>query len=1123
MSDENEQQRAEIEELRRRLAETSGLLTSVLGSRSWRLTRPVRRLAELLRGGGPGGGRPEEREGPAAPPAGSPAAPPRPVPAAAGGPEDVLAEAQRRVPLGRADIRLIAFYLPQFHPIPENDRFWGRGFTEWTNTTKAKPLFDGHDQPRLPGELGFYDLRLKEVQRRQVELARQAGIAGFCYHYYWFTGRKVLDLPLRQLLADPSLDFPFCLSWANEAWTAAWDGVSTEGVLIPQRHSPEDDLAFLAAIEPALTDPRYIRVHGKPLLSIYRPGLFPDMRATADRWRERALASGIGELYLALVHNVDDALVDPREHGFDAAIEFPPACLECVDVRDRVQPYEPGYPENIYSYPALVQCALDRPAPDYTLLRGIMPGWDNTARRKDGTLYLGSTPALYRSWLEGLCRYTRRHLPPGERLIFINAWNEWAEGAYLEPDRKHGYAYLNHTALAVARFNSPRAIRRLLLLGHDAARAGSQILLLDLARWIATRTSTEVLVALGAGGELLEAYAELADVLVLEDLARAGASASEVPWRLREWAGDGIDLIYANTAVAGRYLPLLASFEAPVVTHVHELEESLRLFAGTEAIQNVVFRSERLIAASPAVAANLVENHGVAPDAVDAIHAFIRPRNAALDPGDRALIRERMGVGPDEVLVFGCGTRDWRKGPDLFVDVAAALRDRGRAGFRFVWIGPEMRGHYPNLESGLAARGLDAYVRFHGPVADPTELFAAGDVFLLPSREDPFPLVCLEAASCELPTVCFADVGGMPEFVEGDAGIVVPNGDLGAMTDAVERLIADPGERRARGATARRKLLRRHTTDLAAPEIFHVIRSVSGSPPLVSVVIPNYNYAHRLEGRLESIFGQTFQDFEIILEDDGSTDGSLEVLKRYASRRSLRVFAHASNRGVFEMWRRGIEEAAGELIWVAEADDLCEPDFLETLVGHFEDPEVRLAYCQSIVIDDDDEVLGDYTLAFPGLSSTKWLTPYQQSLERELADGLAVENFLVNASSVVFRKPDPEALAGFPGDFQLAGDWYLYLRLMRGGEIAYSPRKLNRHRRHEGSVIAAVDAERAVAEIGRIHAYVLGEHGPDHGLAERMARYALAVWSRTRSETELDEFWRCYGVSSPRSAREERA
>ncbi|MCH7666397.1 MAG: glycoside hydrolase family 99-like domain-containing protein, partial [Acidobacteria bacterium] len=389
------EKRDEIRNLKRALEEKDRALASVLRSKSWRATRPLRWLTEALRGARPPKtaiSNPVEAAPAPVPAVDSMAVTPEPIqkPVAVTEPDDDLCEAQQLGLKGHTDIRLIAFYLPQFHPIPENDRLWGRGFTEWTNTSKAKPLFEGHHQPRLPGELGFYDLRVKEVQRRQIELARQAGISGFCYHYYWFNGRKLLDLPLRQVLEDPSLDFPFCLSWANEPWTARWDGISEQGgVLIPQDHSPEDDIAFLVDIEPALLDPRYIRVDGKPLLAVYRPGLFPDVRATAERWQEHSVKAGIGELYLALVQNVYDALVDPRELGFDAAIEFPPAYMECVDVRKEATPYAAGFPRMIYSYPEVVRGSLDRQKPDYTLLRGVMPGWDNTARRKDATLYLG--------------------------------------------------------------------------------------------------------------------------------------------------------------------------------------------------------------------------------------------------------------------------------------------------------------------------------------------------------------------------------------------------------------------------------------------------------------------------------------------------------------------------------------------------------------------------------------------------------------------------------------------------------------------------------------------------------------------------------------------------------------
>ncbi|MBP1688784.1 MAG: hypothetical protein H6Q33_4927, partial [Deltaproteobacteria bacterium] len=345
-------------------------------------------------------------------------------------------------------VKLIAFYLPQFHPIPENDRWWGEGFTEWRNVTRAQPLFEGHYQPRLPGALGFYDLRLKEVMQQQIELAQQFGIHGFCFHHYWFGGRRLLERPVEQLLADPQLAMPFCLSWANENWTRRWDGWDHE-VLIAHQHSAEDDIAFISDLLRFFQDPRYIRVDGKPLLLVYRPQNLPDAAVTVNRWRACCAAEGV-QLYCVAVETFGQS--EPRAPGFDAAVQFPPHHFSLKQIP------KPGigadFQGEIYDYGEWA-CEYLRPNandPTYPLFRCVSPGWDNTARRGPNALiFADSTPDRYARWLEAACIETCRTQPPERRFVFLNAWNEWAEAAYLEPDLRYGYAYLNRTATVMGR------------------------------------------------------------------------------------------------------------------------------------------------------------------------------------------------------------------------------------------------------------------------------------------------------------------------------------------------------------------------------------------------------------------------------------------------------------------------------------------------------------------------------------------------------------------------------------------------------------------------------------------------------------------------------------------------
>lgn len=364
-------------------------------------------------------------------------------------------------------IKPIAIYLPQFHPIPENDEWWGKGFTEWTNVTKAKPLFEGHYQPHLPTDLGFYDLRLEESRIAQETLAKQYGVHGFCYYHYWFNGKLILNEPLDRKFKNQKEDFPFMMCWANENWTRRWDGQEQE-ILLEQNYSEQDDIAHIRHLIPFFKDSRYIRVDNKPVFIVYKPFLFENPTETAKRWREVAAENGL-ELYLC--HTVFsyakgwDTLVE----GFDAAIDFEPFGIRHENVFSNLAKIKKNYHQSRifnkiirkvkhkFNLPVkasyLILNTLDynflyknlKPLHDFSfkLYPSIVPSWDNTSRRKNNpTLILdNATPESFENWLTKVVADFEPYSKE-ENFVFINAWNEWAEGNHLEPCQKWGSAYL---------------------------------------------------------------------------------------------------------------------------------------------------------------------------------------------------------------------------------------------------------------------------------------------------------------------------------------------------------------------------------------------------------------------------------------------------------------------------------------------------------------------------------------------------------------------------------------------------------------------------------------------------------------------------------------------------------
>lgn len=349
------------------------------------------------------------------------------------------------------DIKLMAYYLPQFHSFPENDAWWGKGFTEWTNTRPAKPRCPGHYQPREPHvDIGYYDLSDVQVMAKQAALAKQHGIYGFCMYYYWFSGKKLMEKPLDNLMKHPEIDFPFCLCWANENWSRRWDGSESE-VLIAQKYSPQDPLLFVQDVFPYLQDKRYIRVNGKPIIIVYNIQHIPNPVQTFEVWRQYCREHSLGEIeiwggrsFLKYYQQTFNGLVD-RE------VEFPPHCVAPGETLEAFMCQKDRWINYQSIVDAVTSAKHPLPRANHPIIRAAMLGWDNTARHKNNRadVYNNFSLLSYYKWLRYLVDYTRKNLKKEERFLFVNAWNEWAEGTYLEPDRKYGYANINITSRAI--------------------------------------------------------------------------------------------------------------------------------------------------------------------------------------------------------------------------------------------------------------------------------------------------------------------------------------------------------------------------------------------------------------------------------------------------------------------------------------------------------------------------------------------------------------------------------------------------------------------------------------------------------------------------------------------------
>ncbi len=1020
-----------------------------------------------------------------------------------------------------ARARTIAFYLPQFHAFAENDEWWGNGFTEWRNVARGTPRFKGHYQPRIPRDLGFYDLNNIDTIRAQFELARHNGIDAFCFYYYWFNGKRLMEKPL-DLLLDSDIDQSFCIMWANENWTRTWDGMD-DHVLIKQDYDENDEDAFIADTATYMSDSRYVCVGQQPLFILYRPGLLPDAKNTLARWRKKwSTLLGVEPLIM-MVQGFGEE--DPRAFGLDGAVEFPPhkVCAGLKNINDRCQLLDSHFNGLVKDYDDVVNKSLSEPAPEFPLIKTVSPHWDNDARREGlGMTLQGSTPEKYERWLNGVIDFSRDNPVNGESLVFINAWNEWAEGAYLEPDVYYGHAYLNATKRAITglsqqtpQFQGAGAMGvdngvsdftadarqldgPLLLVGHDAYRHGAQMLLLNIAKVMRQQFGQDIIIALKEGGPLLGDYQNIAKTIVLNKKGRKA---------LKKLLASGkIQQAICNTTVTGDVVAELRSHNIRVVSLIHEMPTLIRDYKLERQVSTIASQANHVV-----FPAELVKNGFVDIAGDFKSNAVVRPQGTyhpiEFDADARLAIRAELGIPANAKMVLGVGYADLRKGFDLFMQSARRLvsaasdssaADASTSEVHFVWAGAlssDMQRWFAN-DFGDLASATDTRVHLVGHTDNISAYYSAADCLFLPSREDPYPTVVLEAMNIGLPVVLFHGTTGFDQLLD-ELGFVVPFGDSMATDKA---LLAALNESDTEIANARAEHV--DTACQFDDYCFDLLQLLDPGLQRISVVVPNYNYAHYLEQRLTSVFAQRYPVFETILLDDNSSDGSVGIARRIArqAKRTVRIVANEQNSGsAFKQWTHAAHLARGEVLWIAEADDSAKPQFLEQLLVPFKQ-NTAMVFCDSAQIGLHGEHLSKsyahyYRKAHPSLFESS----FTKSGRSFVSEALSVRNTIMNVSSVLWRKSDLSAalaqVSGELDDLQLVGDWRLYLEvlLQSESEISYVNEALNVHRRHQSSLTRQIDPKRHLAEIRSVHAHIGGSLKNNRSLIDSMQVYQHEV------------------------------
>lgn len=644
----------------------------------------------------------------------------------------------------------------------------------------------------------------------------------------------------------------------------------------------------------------------------------------------------------------------------------------------------------------------------------------------------------------------------------------------------------------------------LLFVGHDGIQAGSEVVLLEVIKWFYNHTDRKIKTLLLSPGPLASQYAKYSDCYVLPEYQVDSAE------DLSSFLNADFEFCYINTVVAGCLFTMLEEsgiqLSGSVITHVHEMEKVIR--ENESSFELLKAHTSHYISASPASSRDLAEHFGVDPSDISTVPAFIR----IIDPegvrrGElRQKTRDELGLPESAYVVAGCGTVYWRKGPDIFLDSAKALCPENPE-LHFVWIGPG-----PDLDETTASIPDDLKDRIHfvGSKDHASELLACADLFFLSSREDPFPLVVMEAAQHGVPSLCFDEATGITDFIQGDAGYIIPKIDTNDAIEALRSILSDRADVSLKGQQARARVLEQYTSEKQCLNIFSIIKEHSDYIPSVSVIVPFYNHEKFVGERLDTVLGQSIKDIEVILMDDLSTDSTVEVASAYLTDPRVRMEANKVNSGSpFKQWKKGMDLSSSDLVWIAEGDDACDLNFLSTLLPYFDDEMMAIVSAKTEIIDEHSTLKAGVLM--PYLDSAyqdKYRSSFKLDGYEAISQDLGAVCTLVNASAMVLRKSTvmPDVLDE-AGEFKMCGDWYLYISMLKQGKLAYDVNTTNYFRRHSASQVNKVEGTDVYfMERYRITEYAVKNFFVDRKLLTKAFKAMDGEWERFQHKPKSKDY-----------------